>query len=146
MKEGRRMVTKVDHVGIFVENLERSLRKYAEMLGLEPGEIEAINIEGARDRRAVLPVGDGRIELVDSPTKTGFAGDFVKKNGEAIHHIAFQVEDLDRTFEDLKTRGATFLKGELTVAPGGRRFVYFQPDEFNGVYIELIEKHNRPAV
>ena len=134
------MVTKIDHIGIFVKNLEGSLKKYIDLLGLEPGKIEAINIDGTEDRRAVLPIRDATVELVDSPTGMGFAADFLKKKGEAIHHIAFEVEDLAKTFEELRSRGVKFLKDQISEAPGGRRFVYFQPEEFNGIYIELVQK------
>jgi methylmalonyl-CoA epimerase len=141
LKEGRAMVTKIDHIGIFVENLEGSLKKYIDLLGLEPRKIEALNIDGANDRRAVLPIKDASVELIDSPTGTGFAADFLKKKGEGIHHIAFEVEDLPGTLEELRSRGVRFLKDQISEAPGGRKFVYFQPEEFNGIYIELVQKH-----
>lgn len=141
LKEGRAMVTKIDHIGIFVKNLEGSLKKYIDLLGLEPEKIEAINIDGVKDRRAVLPIRDATVELVDSPTGMGFAADFLKEKGEAIHHIAFEVKDLAKNFEELRSRGVKFLKDQILEAPGGRKFIFFQPEEFNGIYIELVQKH-----
>jgi methylmalonyl-CoA epimerase len=134
------MVSKIDHIGIFVKDLENSLKKYTGLLGLEAGKIEEIEFEGAVDRLAFLPIRDASIELISTGAETGFAADFLREKGEAIHHIAFEVEDLDAIFEELTSRGVVFLKNQVLEGSRGTKVAFFQPEEFNGIYIELVEK------
>ncbi|MGA2106715.1 MAG: VOC family protein [Syntrophorhabdales bacterium] len=68
-----------------------------------------MEFEGAVDRLAFLPIRDASIELISPGAETGFAADFLREKGEAIHHIAFEVEDLDAIFEELTSRGVVFL-------------------------------------
>ena len=108
------MVSKIDHIGIFVKDLENSLKKYTGLLGLEAGKIEEMEFEGAVDRLAFLPIRDASIELISTGAERGFAADFLREKGEAIHHIAFEVEDLDAIFQELTSRGVVFLKNQGT--------------------------------
>ena len=135
------MVTKIDHIGIFVKDLESSVGKYARLLGLEAGKIEEVTFDGAVDRLAFLPLGDASIELIGTTAEKGFAADFLKEKGEAIHHIAFEVEDLDKVFGELASQGVAFLKNRVLAGSRGTKVAFFQPEEFNGVYIELVERH-----
>ena len=135
------MVTKIDHIGIIVNKLEDSIKKYTSLLGLEVVEIEEVNVENVINRVAFLPVGETNIELVETTATTGLAADFLRERGEGIHHIALEVEDLDMTFEKLKAQGAEFLWDRIIDGARGSRVAFFKAEEFNGVYIELIEKH-----
>jgi methylmalonyl-CoA/ethylmalonyl-CoA epimerase len=135
------MASKIDHIGIFVKDLEKSMERFTSLLGLEVKKIEEVKVDGALDRLAFLPIGDADIELIHTTAETGFAADFIKAKGEAIHHIAFEVEDLDAIFERLRSQGVAFLKNQILDGSRGTRVAFFQPEEFNGIYIELVEKH-----
>ena len=103
------MVSKIEHIGIVVKDLEKSLVLYKELLGLKLQETEQLDVQGALTRVAFFPVGEVNVELVHTTAKTGLAADFFKEHGEGIHHIAFEVENLEKIFQDLRSKGIQFV-------------------------------------
>ena len=135
------MVLKIDHIGVVVKTLEDSIEKYTSVLDLEVAEIEEVDVENVTNRVAFLPIGETNIELVETTATTGLAADFLKERGEGIHHIALEVENLDTMFQKLKSKGVEFLWDRIINGARGSKVAFFKSDEFNGVYIELVEKH-----
>jgi len=135
------MLTKIDHIGIVVKDLKESINKYTSLLDLEVKEIEEVDVENAINRVAFLPIGETNVELVQTTAKTGLAADFLTKRGEGIHHIAFEVENLDRTFQTLRSRGVEFIWDRIIKGSRGSIIAVIKPEEFNGVYLELVQKH-----
>ena len=135
------MVAKIEHIGIVVKNLEKSLRPYQELLGLKLKETEEIEVQGAMNRVAFMPIAGVNVELVHTTAQTGLAAEFLKEHGEGIHHIAFEVEDLEKTFQDLRSRGVKFVWDKIITGSRGSKVAFFKSEEFNGVYIELVQKH-----
>ena len=135
------MVQKIEHIGIIVKDLEASIQKYTSLLGLEVKEIEEVKVEKAMNRVAFLPVRETNIELVQSTAETGPVADLLRERGESIHHIAFEVEDLEKTFKELRSRGVEFLWDKMFEGSRGSKVAFFKPEEFNGIYIELVQKH-----
>lgn len=134
------MVKKVDHIGIVVKNLEASMEKYKSLLGLELHEIEEVEVENALLRVAFFPAAETNIELLHTTADSGLAADFLRERGEGIHHIAFEVEDLENTFNDLRSQGIEFLWGKIIPGSRGSLVAFFKAEEFNGVYIELVQR------
>ncbi|WP_319406124.1 VOC family protein [uncultured Desulfosarcina sp.] len=134
------MVGKIDHIGIVVANLESSMARYQTILGLQLKEIEEIEVDGAILRVAFFPAGDTNIELVHTMAKNGLAADFLRDHGEGIHHIAFAVDDLKSIFDTLLGQGVSFLWDRIIPGSRGSQVAFFQPKEFNGVYIELVQR------
>jgi methylmalonyl-CoA epimerase len=135
------MVAKIEHIGIVVKDLEKSLRPYQELLGLKLRETEQLDVQGALTRVAFFPVGEVNVELVHTTAKTGLAADFFREHGEGIHHIAFAVENLEKVFQDLRSRGTQFVWDKIITGSRGSKVAFFKSEEFNGVYIELVQKH-----
>ncbi len=135
------MVEKIEHIGIVVKDLEKSMEPYQELLGLKLKETEELDVQGALTRVAFFPIGEVSVELVHTTAKTGLAADFLKKHGEGIHHIAFEVEDLEKTFQTLRSRGVQFVWDKIITGSRGSKVVFFKAEEFNGAYIELVQKH-----
>jgi methylmalonyl-CoA/ethylmalonyl-CoA epimerase len=136
-----KMVRKIEHIGIVVGDLEKSLRPYQDLLGLKLKETEELDVQGAFTRVAFFPIGDVNVELVHTTAKTGLAAEFFKEHGEGIHHIAFEVEDLEKTFQTLKAKGVQFVWDKIITGSRGSKVAFFKAEEFNGVYIELVQKH-----
>jgi methylmalonyl-CoA/ethylmalonyl-CoA epimerase len=134
------LVSKIEHIGVVVKDLKKSLRPYQELLGLDLKEIEEIEVQGSMNRVAFLPVGEVNIELVETSATSGLAADFQREKGEGIHHIAFKVDDLETLFRELKDRGVKFLWDKIIPGSRGSRVAFFKAEEFNGVYIELVQK------
>lgn len=134
------MIKKIEHIGIVVRDIEKSLKKYTSLLGLKLEELEEVNIENVINRVAFLPVGPTNIELVQTTAKTGLAADFLRERGEGIHHIALEVEDLEKTFDELRAQGVQFVWDKIIDGSRGSKVAFFKAEEFNGVYIELVQK------
>jgi methylmalonyl-CoA epimerase len=137
---GGDMVEKVDHIGIVARNLDDSVRKYELLLGIKVKEIEEHAVGGMTLRIAVLPLKEMTLELVEDSSDTGNAAEFLKQHGESIHHVAFQVKDVRKAFDELKSRGVQFLWPDVVPGIRGSKVVFFRPTEFNGVYVELVER------
>jgi len=135
------MITKIEHIGIVVKDLNRSLQRYTSLLDLKVEEIEEVKVENVVNRVAFLPIGETRIELVETTADTGLAAEFLKERGEGIHHVALEVEDLESVFSDLKSTGVEFLWGRIIQGSRGSKVAFFKAEEFNGVYIELVQRH-----
>lgn len=135
------MVKKIEHIGIIVADLESSLKRYTTILGLELEEIEEVEVEGTINRVAFLPLNGISIELVHTTGSSGLVADFQRERSEGIHHIAFEVENLKEKFEVMRRAGVNFLWDKIISGSRGTRAAFIDPEEFNGVYIELIEKH-----
>ncbi|NWG03498.1 MAG: VOC family protein [Syntrophaceae bacterium] len=134
------MLIKIEHIGIVVKDLEERIRKYTSLLGLKIKEIEEVKVENVVNRVAFLPIGETNIELVQTTGDTGLAADFLKERGEGIHHIAFEVEDLDKTFQELRSKGVEFVWDQIIRGSRGSMVAVIKPEEFNGVYIELVQR------
>jgi len=135
------MAMKIEHVGIAVKDLEASIAKYTSLLGLEIKEVEEVNVENVRYRVAFIPIGETNIELVHTQSKEGVAFEWLEKHGEGVFHLAFEVEDLEKTFQNLRSQGVSFAWDSIKEGSRGTKIALIKPDEFNGVYIELVQKH-----
>lgn len=125
---------KIDHIGIAVRNLEAAKSFYEKSLGLKVDNEEILG----EMRIAFVPVGDVNVELIESMTPDGVIAKFIAKRGEGIHHIAYEVEDLDGALEKLKEQGVRLV--DETPRPGahGTRVAFLHPKSSNGVLTELV--------
>lgn len=130
---------KLDHIGIAVKNLEEAVRFYKDVLGLELEGIEEVPEENVRV--AMFKVGDTHIELLQGTTQDSAISKFIEKRGEGIHHIAVRVDDVDKSVETLKSRGAVLVyeKSKL-VSRGSRKINFVHPKSTGGVLLELVER------
>jgi methylmalonyl-CoA/ethylmalonyl-CoA epimerase len=136
----RSMVKKIEHIGVVVKDLETSMKRYAYLLGLEVKEIEEVKVKNSMNKVAFIPVGEVNIELIQTSGQIALAKDFNRET-DIIHHIAFEVEDLDKTFKQLQSQGVEFVFNEILEGSRGSKFVFFKQEEFNGIYIEIVQKH-----
>jgi len=130
------MLKKIDHIGIAVEGIERALAFYRDALGLE-AELE--EVPDQRARLAMLRVGESRIELLESTSPDGTIARFIAKRGEGVHHICFQVQDIEAALAHLREHGARLIDETPRVGAGGRRVAFVHPASASGVLIELSE-------
>ena len=80
------MIVKIDHIGIAVNNLEGAVKLYTDAFGLRVGEIETV--EEQKVKVAMIPIGESRIELLETIDPAGPIGKYIEKRGEGIHHLA----------------------------------------------------------
>lgn len=129
---------KIDHIGIAVRSIAEALRFYRDRLGLKMEGEELVAEQ--RVKTYFLPTGDTEIELLESTAPEGPISKFLEKRGEGIHHIAWEVEDLESALAELASQGVRLIDKEPRAGAGGKRIAFIHPGETGGVLVELCEK------
>lgn len=132
------MVTKIDHIGIAVENLDETLRFYEEVLGIKCVGTEVV--EEQKVKTAFLPIGDTKIELLESTDKEGPIAKFIEKRGQGVQHIAYRVENIEEALEEVKRKGIRLIDEKPRKGAGGAKIAFLHPKSTFGVLIELCER------
>ena len=133
------MLKRIEHIGIAVKDFEASMKPYQELLGLELSGVEEVIVEGALNKVAFFPLRETEVELLYTTADNGLIADHLREHGEGIHHIAFEVDDIDAWFEKLKAKNVQVMWDKVIPGSRGTRVLFFRPESFNGVYIELLE-------
>jgi methylmalonyl-CoA/ethylmalonyl-CoA epimerase len=129
-------ITKINHVAIVVEDIERALGFWRDALGLELDHVE--DVPSQKAQVAFMPVGDGEVELVRPTDPNTGAGKFLAERGGGMHHLCFEVDDLDAKLEELKAKGVRLIN-ETPVELPGRRLAFVHPKSSGGVLVELYQ-------
>ncbi|MCS7287371.1 MAG: methylmalonyl-CoA epimerase [Anaerolineae bacterium] len=132
------MAMKIDHIAIAVHSLEEALRVYRDLLGLELKGVEQVPEQGVRI--AFLPVGETRLELLEPLSTESPVAKFLEKRGEGIHHICFEVEDLEKTLQDLAGKGVKLIDEQPRIGAHGRKMAFVHPKSLHGVLLELYQR------
>jgi methylmalonyl-CoA/ethylmalonyl-CoA epimerase len=131
------MVKKLDHVGIVVNSLDESLPVYENILGVKPVSIRAVPTQGVR--AAFFEVGNGvAVELIEPLGPDTAVARFLERHGPGVHHICFEVDDVDSELGDMAAKGIN------PVEPKGRldmtgKIGFLHPKSTRGVLIELAQ-------
>jgi methylmalonyl-CoA/ethylmalonyl-CoA epimerase len=136
------MLQKIDHIGIAVRDLEKSLKFYSRVLGLDVEKREIV--QGQLVHAACLGIGESEIELLQAIDEDSPIAKFIEKRGEGIHHIAFRVNNLDEAIEQVKKSEYKLVDDKPRPGVGGARMVFIHPKSSNGVLIELYERKYQP--
>jgi methylmalonyl-CoA/ethylmalonyl-CoA epimerase len=131
------LLQKIHHLGYAVEDLEAASRLYRERFGARLEEPEMVADQGVRT--AMFRVGESRIELLEPTGPDTPVGKFLAKRGEGLHHVAFQVEDIEATLGELGRDGVELIDEEPRVGAGGTRMAFVHPRSVHGVLTELVE-------
>jgi len=131
------MVPKINHIAIVVEDLEKALELYRDVIGLP---LAHIGEEAAEQVRvAFLPTANGDIELVEPTSPESGVAKFLANRGEGLHHICLEVEDMETMVDLMSTRGLKVL-GEPRVNKRGDKYIFVHPKSAFGVLLELYER------
>lgn len=132
------MVKGLDHIGIVVNDIQKSLDFYTKKLGLSLYTIE-VN-DTYQVKIAFLSVGSTLVELLEPISETSKIGKHLKNYGEGLHHIAFETEDLKGALSCLTSKGTPL--EDKNPKPGGRGALvaFLSPEAANNVAIELLQK------
>jgi methylmalonyl-CoA epimerase len=125
---------KIDHIGIAVADIETTIAIYADAFGLPPQRVEEVAGQGIRAYH--LPVGETRIELLESLDEDSPIARFLARHGPGLHHIAFAVDNVDAERSRMVAAGLEPI-GEPSTGAGGRRIQFFHPRSTGGVLIEI---------
>ncbi len=129
------MYEKIDHVAIAVRSLDAALESYATALGIRDWTIE--EVASQKTRVAFLSIGESRIELLEALDEASPVAAFISKRGEGLHHICFQVSNLNEELERLKKSGVRLIDAQPRRGAGGHLIAFIHPSSAAGVLIEL---------
>ena len=127
--------TRIAHIGIAVDALDRILPFYRDLLGLPEQPLD--DADGARI--AGLRAGESLVELLEARNADSQIGKFVARRGPGLHHICFAVDDLDATLERCRRAGVQLIDDAPRVGAEGKRIAFLHPSSTAGVLIELTE-------
>lgn len=134
-----RMFDQIDHIGIAVEDLEKSLDQWRKMFNLRLHGIEEIKERGVK--LAHLEVSEGpQIELISPLDKNSPVHKFLQKRGEGLHHVCFEVEDIHKALSTFQNKGVESIQDKPQKGAQGSLISFIHPRYFNGVLIELKQK------
>jgi len=130
------MIVKIDHIGIAVNCIEDTIKLYSDVFGLKAGEIKVS--EEQKVKVAMIPIGDGKIELLEPTEPGGGIAKYIEKKGEGLHHLALEVSNIRDVLEILKKKGIPLIDMEPKVGADGSKIAFLHP-KGTKVLIELVE-------
>jgi methylmalonyl-CoA/ethylmalonyl-CoA epimerase len=128
---------KVEHIGIAVKRLADSVPLFEKLLKSQCYKTEMVNSEMVNT--AFFKSGDIKIELLESIDDNSAISKFIEKKGEGVHHIAFEVENIESEMERLKTEGFHLLNDKPKKGADNKLICFLHPKSANGVLIELCQ-------
>jgi methylmalonyl-CoA/ethylmalonyl-CoA epimerase len=137
-------VTRIDQVGIAVEDLDATLDLYARAFAIRPVSREHVEHDGVEE--AMLEVGGVHLQLVQSARADSPIERFIERRGAGLHHLGIAVRDLDAALEHLRSEGVELIDEQPRIGGGGHRIAFVHPRSTGGVLIELIEDASAPEV
>ncbi|MCB0630762.1 MAG: methylmalonyl-CoA epimerase [Saprospiraceae bacterium] len=127
----------VEHIGIAVKDLEAGNALYARLLGQPHYKIETVDSEYVNT--SFFRAGATKIELLEATHPDSTIARFIEKRGEGIHHIAFEVEDIEAEMERLREQGFRLLNEAPKKGADNKLVCFVHPKSANGVLIELCQ-------
>ncbi len=127
---------KIEHVGIAVKELAVSIPVFEKILNTKCYKTESVDSEQVNT--AFFSLGENKIELLEAVSEESVINKFIAKKGEGLHHIAFEVEDIDAEMERLQNEGFTLLNEKPKEGADNKLVCFLHPKETNGVLIELV--------
>jgi methylmalonyl-CoA/ethylmalonyl-CoA epimerase len=135
------MFSRVDHVGIAVAELDPALELYASRFAMELVHRERVTEQGVE--AALLDIGEGHIELLAPLTAQSPVGRFLASRGPGMHHVAYQVNDIEATLELLRAQELEFIDEQPRVGIRDSRVAFLHPRSTGGVLTEIVEPAHR---
>jgi methylmalonyl-CoA/ethylmalonyl-CoA epimerase len=128
---------KVEHIGIAVKTLTDSVPLFEKLLKSQCYKTEKVDSEMVNT--AFLKAGDTKIELLESIDDNSAISKFIEKRGEGVHHIAFEVENIESEMEKLRNEGFLLLNDKPKKGADNKIICFLHPKSTNGVLIELCQ-------
>ena len=130
-------IKKIDHIAIVVEDIDSALGFWQDALGLELSHVE--DVPDQNSVVAFLPTGESEVELVKPTDNDSGVARYLKKRGPGMHHICFEVFDIEETLADLKSKGVRLINETPQIGTGGKKIAFLHPESTQGVLVELYE-------
>jgi methylmalonyl-CoA epimerase len=131
------MFTRIDHIGVAVEDLDSAIKLYERSFEMELAHRETVESQGVE--AVLLDVGDGHIELLAPLGPDTPVGKFIAKKGPGIHHVAYAVEDIDVALAQVKAAGLKLIDEEPRTGIRRSRVAFLHPSATGSVLTEIVQ-------
>lgn len=132
------MLGKIEHIALAVADLEAALAHYADVWGLEVSSRERVEDQGVEE--AMLPLGESHLQLLAPTGPDTTVGKFIERRGEGLHHIAYEVADLEGALAELKSKGVALIDEKPRLGGRGHMVAFVHPKGNHGLLVELIQR------
>ena len=132
---------KIDHIGIAVNSLEEIVETFSKISGLDDAKIEEVKEQ--RVKVAIFECGNTNIEFLTPTSEDSPISKFLLKRGNGLHHIAFEVEDIESKLRELKGLGIKIIDEKPRMGADGKKIAFLHPKSTSNILIELCENMRR---
>ena len=133
-------MNKIEHIGIAVKDLKKSDELFKNLFGIPSYKMEEVESEGVKT--SFFQIGNNKIELLEATKKDSPIAKFIEKKGEGIHHIAFDVNDIEAEIKRLVDLGFKVLNETPKRGADNKLVTFLHPKSTNGVLIELCQERS----
>jgi methylmalonyl-CoA/ethylmalonyl-CoA epimerase len=140
------MLQKISHIGIAVASIEDAVPYYRDVLGMTFEGTEVVAEQ--KVKVAFFAVGESRIELLEATSPDSPVAKFLEKNGPGVHHLAYEVDDLEQRLAQLKAEGVRMIDERPRMGAHHTRIAFLHPKASGGVLTELCQpgEHSAPCL
>ena len=131
------MFARVDHIGVAVEDLDAAIALHEEAYGMAVAHREVVEEQGVE--AVLLDVGENHVELLRPLDGETPVGRFLAKRVPGLHHVAYQVADVQATLDTLRDRGLRLIDEEPRTGIRGSRVAFLHPESSGGVLTEIVQ-------
>ena len=132
------MINKIEHIGIAVKDIKASNVLFEKLFGESHYKIEDVESEGVKT--SFFKIGNNKIELLEATNEDSPIAKFINNKGEGIHHIAFNVDDIESEIKRLQSEGFVVINEKPKKGADNKLVVFLHPKSTNGVLIELCQE------
>jgi len=129
----------IEHIGIAVKDLDTNAPFWRHVLKISHKGTETVAQEGVTTD--IYDTGSGKVELLKSTVSGSVIEKFLEKRGEGIHHVCFEVDDINKAIIELKELNIDVISDRPTVGAEGYKVVFIHPKSTGGVLVELAQKN-----
>jgi methylmalonyl-CoA/ethylmalonyl-CoA epimerase len=129
--------SRIDHIGVAVEQIDPALELYRDSFELRVAHREVVEEQGVE--AVLLDVGEGHVELLAPLGPQTPVGRFLARQGPGLHHVAYQVADIDSTLEAVRRAGLELIDQQPRIGIRGSRVAFMHPRATAGVLTEIVE-------
>jgi len=130
-------VKAINHIAVVVDNMEQSLLFWRDALGMELHELHDVPAE--ESQVAFLPLAGSEIELVKPTSDDSGIAKYLVKRGPGMHHLCFEVDDIEGMLLQLKSKGIRLINEEPRITADGKKYAFVHPESASGVLVELYQ-------
>lgn len=128
---------RINHLGIAAPSLQEAMAGLERIFGIQAQHLE--EVPDQKVRTAFYPVGESTLEYLESTDPEGPIGKFLQKRGPGIHHLAFEVDDVDAAVQELLAKGVRMVDQLPRKGAHGNRIAFIHPSETGGMLVEICQ-------